>query len=103
MVAFSDSRTDPILLNGIEITVSNNSNSNHNDNLTDDTRRVKDQAFTLSRVTMSSCKDNYALKFDNIEKIDDRKLNTNNNINAEPVVMQKIAGKKYIYIYIYKL
>lgn len=99
MVGFPDSRTDPMLLNGIGITVPNNSNSSSNDNLTDDTRRVRDRAFTLSRVTMPASKDNYALKFDNInDKIDDRKLNADNNINAEPVVMKKIAGKKYIQI-----
>jgi len=93
MVAIPDSRTDPVLLNGIEITVPNN-NSSSNNNVADDTRRVRDQAFTLPRITIPTSDDNYTLKFENIDKINDKKLNSD-NINAEPVVMKKIAGKKY--------
>lgn len=94
MVAIPDSRTDPVLLNGIGITVPNNSNSSNDDNLTDDTRRVRDQAFTIPRVITPASKNNYTLKFENMDKTDDKKLNTD-NINAEPVVMKKVAGKKY--------
>ncbi|GAB1863307.1 Solute carrier family 41 member 1 [Camponotus japonicus] len=90
MVAIPDSRTDPVLLNGIEITVPNN-NSSSNNNVADDTRRVRDQAFTLPRITIPTSDDNYTLKFENIDKINDKKLNTD-NINAEPVVMKKIAA-----------
>lgn len=92
MVAIPDSRTDPVLLNGIEITVPNNNGSSNN-NVADDTRRVRDQAFTIPRIPTSD--DTYTLKFENIDKINDKKLNTD-NINAEPVVMKKIAGKKYM-------
>ncbi|XP_029680386.1 solute carrier family 41 member 3 isoform X1 [Formica exsecta] len=91
MVAIPDSRTDPVLLNGIGITVPNNSNSSNDDNLTDDTRRVRDQAFTIPRVITPASKNNYTLKFENMDKIDDKKLNTD-NINAEPVVMKKVAA-----------
>ncbi|XP_011260959.1 solute carrier family 41 member 3 [Camponotus floridanus] len=90
MVAIPDSRTDPVLLNGIEITVPNN-NSSSNNNVADDTRRVRDQAFTIPRITIPTSDDNYTLKFENIDKINDKKLNTD-NINAEPVVMKKIAA-----------
>ncbi|XP_070150743.1 solute carrier family 41 member 2 isoform X2 [Polyergus mexicanus] len=91
MVAIPDSRTDPVLLNGIGITVPNNSNSSNDDNLTDDTRRVRDQAFTIPRVITPASKNNYTLKFENMDNIDDKKLNPN-NINAEPVVMKKVAA-----------
>lgn len=93
MVAFPDSTTEPTLLNGTGLTPHN---SNQNDNLTDDAnaRRVKDQAFTIPRVTMSGGQDNYTLKFDRMDKIDEKKLHTDNNINAEPVVVKKVAGKK---------
>lgn len=94
MVAIPDSRTDPVLLNGIGITIPNNSNSSNDDNLTGDTRRVRDQAFTISRIITPTSKNNYTLKFENMDKTDDKKLNTD-NINAEPVVMKKVAGKKY--------
>lgn len=90
MVAIPDSRTDPVLLNGIEITIPNN-NSSSNNNVADDTRRVRDQAFTIPRITIPTSDDNYTLKFENIDKINDKKLNTD-NINAEPVVMKKIAA-----------
>lgn len=92
MVAIPDSRTDPVLLNGIEITVPNN-NTSTNNNVADNTRRVRDQAFAIPHITISTSDDNYTLKFE-IDRINDKKLNTD-NINAEPVVMKKIAGKKY--------
>lgn len=92
MVAFPDSTTEPTLLNGTGL-MSHNSNQNSNDNPADDAnaRRVKDQAFTIPRVTISGGKDNYALKFDSMDKINEIKLHTD-NMNAEPVV-KKVAGK----------
>ncbi|XP_050450868.1 solute carrier family 41 member 3 isoform X1 [Cataglyphis hispanica] len=91
VVAIPDSRTDPVLLNGIGITVPNNSNSSNDDNLTDDTRRVRDQAFTILRVITPASKNTYTLKFENMDKTNDKKLNMG-NINAEPVVMKKVAA-----------
>ncbi|XP_012227264.1 solute carrier family 41 member 3-like [Linepithema humile] len=89
MVAFPDSTTEPTLLNGTGLTPHNN----QNDNLADDANagRVKDQAFTIPRVTMSGGQDNYTLKFDSVDKIDEKKLHTD-NINTEPVVVKKVAA-----------
>lgn len=76
------------MLNGTGITPQN-SNENSNNNLTDDAMKVRDQAFTIPRVAMLNDKDNYALKFE----LDKKRINTD-NINAEPVFVKKIAGKR---------
>lgn len=89
MVAFPDSEIEPTLLNGTGLTP-RDSNRNNDDTPANDTnvRKVRDQAFTIPRVTMPNGKDNYALKFDSI---DDKKLSV--DINPEPVFVKKVAGK----------
>ncbi|XP_024888374.1 solute carrier family 41 member 3-like [Temnothorax curvispinosus] len=85
MVAFRDSEIDPTSKNGTGIT-SKDSNGNNDDRATD-IGRVRDEAFTI-RATNGM--DNYALNFDNIEKINDKKLSV--DINPEPVFVKKVAA-----------
>lgn len=84
MVAFPDSEIEPTLMDGTALPPTD-SNRNNNDNLANDANvtRVRDQAFTIPRVTMPNGKDDYALKFD-----------LNVNINPEPGFVKKVAGKK---------
>jgi len=91
MVAFLDSEIEPTLMNGTRL-IPINSNQNNDNSLANDAnvRRVRDQAFTIPRVTMSN--NNYEQKFDNIDKINDKKLSV--DINPEPVFVKKVAGKK---------
>lgn len=93
MVGLPDSKTEPMLLNGTDITPYS-SNATNNENLTDDTARIRDQAFALPRLVRPGSNSNnnnsYTLKFD---VLDDKKVNAD-NINAEPVVVKKVAGKK---------
>lgn len=93
MVAFPDSEIEPTLANGTGLTpIDSNRHSNDNvSRLANDVGRVRDQAFTISRVTMSNGND-YSLKFDSMDKIDDKRLGV--DINPEPVFVQKVAGKK---------
>ncbi|TGZ47869.1 Solute carrier family 41 member 2 [Temnothorax longispinosus] len=85
MVAFRDSEIDPTSKNGTGLT-SKDSNGN-NDDRANDIGRVRDEAFTI-RATNGM--DNYALNFDNIEKINDKKLSV--DINPEPVFVKKVAA-----------
>jgi len=91
MVVFLNSEIEPTLMNGTRL-IPMNSNQNNDNSLANDAnvRRVRDQAFTIPRVTMSN--NNYAQKFDNIDKINDKKLSV--DINPEPVFVKKVAGKK---------
>jgi len=90
MVAFLDSEIEPTLMNGTRLIPMNSSQNNDNSLANDaNVRRVRDQAFTIPRVTMSN---NYEQKFDNIDKINDKKLSV--DINPEPVFVKKVAGKK---------
>ncbi|XP_020285415.1 solute carrier family 41 member 3 isoform X1 [Pseudomyrmex gracilis] len=91
MVGLPDSKTEPMLLNGTDITPYS-SNATNNENLTDDTARIRDQAFALPRLVRPGSNSNnnnsYTLKFD---VLDDKKVNAD-NINAEPVVVKKVAA-----------
>jgi len=92
MVAFPDSEIEPTLTNSTSLT-SKDSNKISDDNPRENyVRRIRDEAFTMPRVTMPNDKDGYTLKFDNIDKINDNKLSV--NINPEPGFVQKVAGKK---------
>lgn len=93
MVAFPDSKIEPKTETSIDDTgldMSKDSNKNSNGGLAND-RRVRDEAFATPRVKMPSGKDSYALKFDSIDKLNDKKLSV--EINPEPVFMKKVAGK----------
>lgn len=90
MVAFPDSEIEPTMVNGIGLTPPDDNRRSSNDNVShpaNDVGKIKDQAFTISRLSMS----NYSLKFDNIN-MTDKKLGV--DINPEPVIVQKVAGKK---------
>lgn len=91
MVAFPDSEIDPTFINDTGLT-SKDSNKNSDDGLANDIRRIRDQAFTIPRATMPNGNDSYTLKFDGIDKINDKKLSV--DINPEPVLVKKVAGKK---------
>ncbi|XP_011637373.2 solute carrier family 41 member 3-like [Pogonomyrmex barbatus] len=91
MVAFPNSEIEPTFLNGG--IMPNNSNRNHDDSLVNDinTRKVRDEAFTIPRVTMLLYnRDIYTVKFDSIDGIDDKKLSV--DINPEPTVVKKVAA-----------
>ncbi|KYN13135.1 PREDICTED: solute carrier family 41 member 3-like [Trachymyrmex cornetzi] len=91
MVAFPNLEIEPTLMNGTGLTPTDNRNKNVN--LVNDANvgRVRDQVFTIPRVTMSlNDKDNYALKFDNTDKSNDKKQNV--DINPEPVFVKKVAA-----------
>ncbi|KYN06847.1 PREDICTED: solute carrier family 41 member 1-like [Cyphomyrmex costatus] len=95
MVAFPDSEIEPTLMNGSGLVpIDNNRNNNVSlANTTTNVGRVRDQVFTIPRVTMPNDKDNYDLKFDNTDKSNDNKQNV--DINPEPVFVKKIvAGLK---------
>lgn len=91
MVAFPDSEVEPTFINDTGLT-SKDSNKNSDDGLANDIRRIRDQAFTTPRATMPNGNDSYALKFDGIDKINDKKLSV--DIHPEPVFVKKVAGKK---------
>lgn len=91
MVAFPDSEIEPTFVNDTGLTSKGN-DKNSDDSLANDIGRIRDQAFTTPRVTMPNGKDSYALKFDSIDKINDKKLSV--DINPEPVFVKKVAGKK---------
>lgn len=93
MVVFPGSTTEPVLLNG-------NGLRPHGYRITMDMtedlnfQKIKDEAFTIPRVMMVNGKTNYALEIESIDRAD--KLNTpTENINVEPVVVKKVAGKQY--------
>ncbi|XP_076282672.1 solute carrier family 41 member 1 isoform X1 [Lasioglossum baleicum] len=92
MVAFPDSSTEPTLLNVTNMKLNNR--SDHDDQLTDktDSMKVKDHAFTISRVSMWNGKDNYALDFDCMEKANETKVNGSVDLKAEPDVVKKVAA-----------
>lgn len=91
MVAFPDSEIEPTLINSTSLTSKDSNKISDDSPREKNVRRIKDEAFTMPRVTMPNDKDGYALKFDSINKIND-KLSV--NINQEPVFVQKVAGKK---------
>ncbi|XP_012063017.1 PREDICTED: solute carrier family 41 member 3-like [Atta cephalotes] len=92
MVAFPNLEIEPTLMNGTDLTPADHNRNNVS--LVNDTNvgRVRDQVFTIPHVTMSpNDKDNFALKFDNINKNNDKDV----NINPEPVFVKKVvAGLK---------
>ncbi|XP_076176836.1 solute carrier family 41 member 1 isoform X2 [Ptiloglossa arizonensis] len=93
MVAFPDSSTEPTLLNVTDIKLNNC--AGHNEQLANapNDTRVKDHAFTISRLDMWNGKDNYALDFDCTEKeIGGEKLNASPGFKAEPDVVKKVAA-----------
>ena len=92
MVAFPNLEIEPTLMNDTGLTPTDNNRNNNVSLVNEANGRVRDQVFTVSRVTMSPDKNNYALKFNNIDKSDDKKQNV--DINPEPVFVKKVAGKK---------
>lgn len=91
MVAFPDSSTEPALLNVTDMKLNNR--SDHDEQLPEktDSMKVKDHAFTISRVSVWNGKDNYALDFDCLEKGNETKVNGSVDIKAEPDVVKKVA------------
>ncbi|KAG5318427.1 S41A2 protein, partial [Acromyrmex heyeri] len=104
MVAFPNLEIEPTLINGTGLTPTDNNNRNNNVSLVNNANvgRVRDQVLSIPRVTMSpNDKNNYTLKFDNIEN-NDKKQNV--DINPEPIFVKKVAGltfSKYTYAMIY--
>nr|XP_033338231.1 solute carrier family 41 member 1-like isoform X1 [Megalopta genalis] len=92
MVAFPDSSTEPTLLNVTDIKLNNR--PDHDEQLAEKTdgMKVKDHAFTISRVNMWNGKDNYALDFDCMEKGNETKMNGSADIKVEPDVVKKVAA-----------
>ncbi|XP_014469155.1 PREDICTED: solute carrier family 41 member 1-like [Dinoponera quadriceps] len=89
MVVFPGSVTEPALLD---------SNDLIHDykipiDMTEDInfKKIKDEAFAIPRVMMTNGKTNYALNIESIDRIDKRNIPTE-NINAEPVVTEKMAA-----------
>ncbi|XP_011053288.1 PREDICTED: solute carrier family 41 member 3 isoform X1 [Acromyrmex echinatior] len=91
MVAFPNLEIESTLMNGTDLTpIDNNRNNNISSVNNANVGRVRDQVFTISRVTMSpNDKNNYSLKFDNIEN-NDKKQNV--DINPEPIFVKKVAA-----------
>ncbi|XP_043253215.1 solute carrier family 41 member 1-like [Colletes gigas] len=91
MVAFPDLSTEPTaLLNITDGKLNNHADRNEQlANMPNDTR-VKDHAFTISRVDAWNGKDNYALDFDCMEKETDKTQNASSGIKAEPDDMRKV-------------
>lgn len=97
MVAFPDSGTEPVSLDITDLNQNDYRNYNEKPANDIDARKVKDQAFTIARVTMADNKDSYPLKFDGIDRIDDKKIKSStDSISAEPALVKKIAGKKIL-------
>ncbi|KYN34705.1 Solute carrier family 41 member 2 [Trachymyrmex septentrionalis] len=90
MVAFPNLEIEPTLMNDTGLTPTDNNRNNNVSLVNEANGRVRDQVFTVSRVTMSPDKNNYALKFNNIDKSDDKKQNV--DINPEPVFVKKVAA-----------
>ncbi|EFN82421.1 solute carrier family 41 member 3 [Harpegnathos saltator] len=90
MVVFPHSVTEPVFLNGDGLRPPNYEISiDVPESISP--RKVKDEAFTIPRVTMANGKTNYALEIENIDKIG--KMDTSKeNINAEPVIVKKVAA-----------
>lgn len=88
MVAFPDSEIEPTLTNGTDLT----SKESNKGSPVNDVKKIRDQAFTMPRLTMPNGKDSYTLKFDSIDKTNDKKLAV--DLNPEPVFVKKVAGKK---------
>lgn len=89
MVVFPDSGTEPALLNVTSLRASECTNCNEKLGSEEKDRKVKDQAFTIPRVTMPNGKDNYALDFDCMDKIEDKKPSPE-SIKAESGVVKKV-------------
>ncbi|KZC07459.1 PREDICTED: solute carrier family 41 member 1-like [Dufourea novaeangliae] len=92
MVVFPDSSTEPTLLNVTDIKLNNREDRDEQLENRSDAMKVKDHAFTISRVNMWDGKDNYALDFDCMEKANESKVNGSTEIKAEPDVVKKVAA-----------
>lgn len=91
MVAFPDSGIEPVRVNGEGLVLPED--FKHVNGTRDNTRKVKDQAFTIPRVTAPTSEQSYHLAFDSIDRMNGKKFSVSTDSMNAQAVAKKIAGK----------